>query len=586
MVDVIRQYFDSEPSPEISDKIMGLPEAVERYVEPGKVIFFGEFANAAAREIARQFKGSNAGFTIVNSARDYLAPMVYDGLVKKLIGVAYMHLYPKSGPNRVIQDAFNKGRIEIEGWTSLTLMQRLMAGAMDLECMVTKSLLGSDMALDNKDALHLFESPFKKKQELALLEALNPDIAVVHGWMADASGNIILGSPYYMGTGTWGARASKGGVVATVEKIVSKDFIRKHSALVSIPGHMVNSVSEVPYGAHPQGMNCLGLGISGLTSYRPDNDFIGNYRDTVSDAAKLKAWMNEWIYDCPSQEIYLSKLGEKRLHDLSSGIGENEGKASLDEILANVSFRSEFSRNELTIVAAARKIEEIVLEKKYINFLLGVGFSALSGWLAYYGLKKKDRPVKLLIGTGVYGYSPQPGNPTIGATANIETGEMLSDAFQSYGSLVGGYNNRCLSVLGAAQVDKYGNINSSRIDNKFIAGSGGANDSTSAEEVMVVSRQSVKRFVDRVEYITSPGTRVKTIVSDLGIFEKLGEDKDMTLTGLHYDGGNASLEERVKMVKDNCGWELKVAVTPKIMHPPGMEELALLRCFDPDRLYR
>ena len=58
-----------------------------------------------------------------------------------------MHLYPTAGPNRLIQKAFNEGRIEIEGWTSLTLLQRLIAGAMDMECMVTKSLLGSDMVV-------------------------------------------------------------------------------------------------------------------------------------------------------------------------------------------------------------------------------------------------------------------------------------------------------------------------------------------------------------------------------------------------------------------------------------------------------
>ena len=152
-----------------------------------------------------------------------------------------------------------------------------------------------------------------------------------------------------------------------------------------------------------------------------------------------------------------------------------------------------------------------------------------------------------------------PGNPTIGATANIETGVMMTDAFQSYGSLIGGLNNRCLSVLGAAQVDKHGNVNSTKVDNEFIAGSGGANDATNAQEVMVISRQSPKRFVDRVDYITSPGTRVKTIVSDMGVFEKLGNDEEFTLTGLHLDGQRSPLEEKIKAVRNNCGWDLKVS---------------------------
>ena len=586
LIDIIRQNFDSELSEDKAEKVIPLKEAIKRHIQPGKALLLGEFANAATREIARQFRNTRADFTIINSSRDFTAALVYGGLVKKLVGVAYMHLYPTAGPNRLIQKAFNEGRIEIEGWTSLTLLQRLIAGAMDMECLVTKSLLGSDMARDNKKFLQEFKSPFGNEQELALIKSLNPDIAVVHGWASDPQGNIILGSPYYMGPSTWGARASKEGVVATVERIVSSDFIRKHSCLVSIPGHIVKSVSEVPFGAHPQGMNSLGLGIEGFNSYRPDIDFIGAYRDTVNDSARLSSWMDEWVFHGESHQEYLKKLGKDRLQALTAGIGENEGQQNLAELLNTVSFSPEYSGNELTIVAAARKIEEIVLHKKYITFLLGVGFSALAGWLAYYGLKKKDWPVNLLIGTGVYGYSPQPGNPTIGATANIETGRMLTDAFQSYGVLIGGLNNRCLSVLGAAQIDKQGNLNSTKVGKEFIAGSGGANDATNAQEVMVISRQSPRRFVERVDYITSPGTRVKTIVSDMGIFEKLGEDEEFTLTGLHLNGQIPSLEEKIKTVRKNCGWDLKVSSHVKEMDPPKVEELAMIRCFDPEGLYR
>ncbi|MBN1381039.1 MAG: hypothetical protein JXA41_05140 [Deltaproteobacteria bacterium] len=584
MIDVIRRNFDLDLAEGGEDKVVDLPDAVRKHIKPGQAILLGEFANAATREIARQFRDTDAAFTIINASRDYLSALVYNGLVKKLIGVAYMHLYPTTGPNRLIQKAFNEGRIAIEGWTSISLQQRLIAGAMDMECMVTKSLLGSDMVADNSSSLHTFQCPFESGKELALVKAINPDIAVVHGWFADRQGNIIMGSPYYMGTSTWGARASKEGVVATVEKIVSTEFIRKHSCLVSIPSYMVKSVSEVPFGAHPQSMNTLGLGMDGYTSYRPDIPFIGAYRDTVSDPAKLKAWMDEWVYNCSSQEDYLAKLGRERLDALSSGIGEGEGQMELANLLSTVSFSPEYTKNELTVVAAARKIEEIVLRKGYVNFLLGVGFSALAGWSAYYQLKKQDIPIKLLIGTGVYGYSPQPGNPSIGATSNIETGCLMTDAFQSYGTFIGGYNNRCLSVLGAAQVDKHGNVNATKVNGQFIAGSGGSNDAVNAQEVMVISRQSPKRYVDRVDYITSPGTRVKTLVSDMGVFEKLGDDKEFTLTGVHVSG--AGLEEKIKTVRENCGWDLKVAADVKEMAAPDVEELAMIRCFDPDRLYR
>jgi len=586
MIGRIRQNFDLERSDHKIDKVVSLREAIERHIKPGQAIFLGEFANAATREIARQFRDAKADFTIINNSRDYIAALVYCGLVKKLIGVAYMHLYPTAGPNRLIQKAFNEGRLEIESWTSLTLFQRLIAGAMDMECMVTTSLLDSDMAVDNKDFLHEIQSPFEKKQNLALIKALNPDIAVVHGWASDPQGNIILGSPYYMGVSTWGARASKEGVVATVEQIVSTDFMRKHSCLVSVPGHLVRSVSEVPFGAHPQSLNSVGMGVETFRGYKPDVDFIGAYRDTVQDTDRLKGWMEEWVFDCAGQEDYLRKLGDERLDRLTSGIGEEEGRRELPAILKNISFSQDYSRNEMTIVAAARKIEEIVCNKNYISFLLGVGFSSLAGWLAYHQLGKKGFPINLLVGTGVFGYSPQPGNPQIGAVANVETGVMLTDTFQNYGGFVGGLNNRCLSVLGAAQIDKRGNINSTKVDNQFIAGSGGANDAANAQEVLVISRQSPKRYVERVDYITCPGARVKTVVSDMGVFEKLGDEDELTLTRLHFNPELSTMDEKINAVREKCGWDLKVSPDIRETTRPEIEELAMIRCFDPDGLYR
>ena len=102
-------------------------------------------------------------------------------------------------------------------------------------------------------------------------------------------------------------------------------------------------------------MNSLGLGIEGFNSYRPDIDFIGAYRDTVNDSARLSSWMDEWVFHGESHQEYLKKLGKDRLQALTAGIGENEGQQNLAELLNTVSFSPEYSGNELTIVAAARK---------------------------------------------------------------------------------------------------------------------------------------------------------------------------------------------------------------------------------------
>jgi acyl CoA:acetate/3-ketoacid CoA transferase beta subunit len=101
-----------------------------------------------------------------------------------------------------------------------------------------------------------------------------------------------------------------------------------------------------------------------------------------------------------------------------------------------------------------------------------------------------------------------------------------------------------------------------------------------------VINQSKARFLDKVSYITSDGAKIKTLVSSLGVFEKLGEDKEFSLTGCLPIRKFPSLEEKIRNIKENCGWELKVSTKVAEIAPPTWEELMTLRIIDPDGIYR
>jgi acyl CoA:acetate/3-ketoacid CoA transferase beta subunit len=153
---------------------------------------------------------------------------------------------------------------------------------------------------------------------------------------------------------------------------------------------------------------------------------------------------------------------------------------------------------------------------------------------------------------------------------------------------MGGARNRCLGSLGAGQIDRLGNINSTQDPERglFMVGSGGANDiASSAQEVLVTALQKKDSFVAKVPYITSPGKKVKTLVSNLGVFEKLEDQEEFFLTGLFPDPQGRGEEDVVRHIKDQCGWELQVAKELRWIDPPDMNELRLLRIFDPRRLY-
>jgi acyl CoA:acetate/3-ketoacid CoA transferase beta subunit len=87
--------------------------------------------------------------------------------------------------------------------------------------------------------------------------------------------------------------------------------------------------------------------------------------------------------------------------------------------------------------------------------------------------------------------------------------------------------------------------------------------------------------VEKVPYITCPGNRVKTLVSDFGIFEKLGDDNELTLTGCLTNPEMSALNDRIKAIKEKCCWSLKVSPSVKTIPVPDHDELIVLRALDP-----
>jgi acyl CoA:acetate/3-ketoacid CoA transferase beta subunit len=217
----------------------------------------------------------------------------------------------------------------------------------------------------------------------------------------------------------------------------------------------------------------------------------------------------------------------------------------------------------------------------------GIGISGLAGWCAYYFLKEENYHVDL-IAAGI-GYEPCPGDPLLISAANMATAKMISDSLDLHGVGAGGINSRCLGVLGAGQIDKYGNINSTIIrsrkgDDIYLAGAGGGNDIASvAQEVVVVAVHRANRMVENVRYITCPGTRVNTLATNEGLYVKNGSE---FILKAYYPKPEISEEkERIEEIARNCNWQLCKAPQLKKLSPPTATELNLLRSFDPDGVF-
>lgn len=574
-------------SDEGSGKVRDLREAVAEGVAPGMAIHIGQasvrWPTAALYEIARRFWGTSPGFTLIGVGMNHPAAVFLHGrLARKLIVTYCGDSYPTPGPNAAFQRAYRDKTVEFEFWSILTLPLRLKAAAMGVGFLPTRSLAGSTMAEDNRNDFTVIDDPFHAGERIGLVKALVPDITVIHGAVADPHGNTIFLPPNV--ENAYGAMASRMGAIVTVEKIVSTDFIRRHSHLVKLPGQYVRAVCEAPFGGypskHPQG------GLPGFQGYGEDYQFIAEAKEAAKSEAGLHAWIERWVLGCGDHGELLRQVGAERLLYLKGKIQEDSWEAEFRDLRGLLSPSDAFTPQEMAIVAGARSIRRRIEEEGYRNILCGAGMANLAGWAAFYGLREKGVDLDLMAEAGMFGYAPRPGDPATFNSRNFPSCKMLTDIHHVMGIFVGGARNRCIGSLGAGQIDRFGNINSTAIPEKgvFMVGSGGANDiASSAGEVVVTAMQSTGSFVREVSYITSPGRRVRTLVSQLGEFEKPEGGEEFVLTGVCRGPGAADKASAVREARGRCGWDLKTAEDPGWIEPPTPSELRLLRVFDPHR---
>jgi glutaconate CoA-transferase subunit B len=152
-----------------------------------------------------------------------------------------------------------------------------------------------------------------------------------------------------------------------------------------------------------------------------------------------------------------------------------------------------------------------------------------------------------------------------------------------------------LGFIGGAQIDRFGNLNTSEVGSgerrTRLPGSGGGADiaSLSRRHVVIMAHER-RRFVPRVDYVTSPGhgdggdwrRRVglagegpAAVITTLGVFRFDAVTKEMVLASRHP---GVSLDA----VRAETGWPLRVSPDVAETPPPSAGALALVRRFDPD----
>jgi acyl CoA:acetate/3-ketoacid CoA transferase beta subunit len=253
-----------------------------------------------------------------------------------------------------------------------------------------------------------------------------------------------------------------------------------------------------------------------------------------------------------------------------------------------------YTASEMMTITAAR------LLKNGMSCFVGIGLPSLAANLA----RLTHAPdLALIYESGPIGAKPRTLPLSIGDGELAETADTIvatPEIFRYW--LQGGHID--VGFLGAAQIDRFGNINTTVIGpydhpTTRLPGSGGACEiAINARQVFVIMRQSARSFVETIDFRTSPGNlggaaeadRIRReggwlgrgpsiVVTDLGIYH-FDERGEMRLDSLHPGA-------TVEAVRDSIGWDVAIAPELAATPPPTDEELRLIRDeLDPDGAYR
>jgi glutaconate CoA-transferase, subunit B len=228
-----------------------------------------------------------------------------------------------------------------------------------------------------------------------------------------------------------------------------------------------------------------------------------------------------------------------------------------------------YTADEMMAVEASRRLADGMV------CFVGIGLPSTAANLA----RRTHAPGCVLVyESGTIGAKPTELPLSIGDGELAETADAVVSVPEMFAYWLQG-RRIDIGFLGAAQIDRHGNLNSTVIGDYDaptvrLPGGGGAPEiATNVRDVFVMLRHSKRAFVDRLDFTTSRGDNVRVVVTDLGILEpRDGVDGNRELTLVKVHPGVDPDDARAA-----TGWELAVSDSLEITEAPTGEELTALR---------
>jgi glutaconate CoA-transferase subunit A len=279
------------------DKRTSLADAASRVTDGATVALGGglcaRLPMALVRELIRQ---GRRALRVVGSAHSMDADLLIAVGAVDVCEESYVGFEQDLGLAPAFRRGAESGSLTVRESSCVTVLTQLRAAEMGLPFLPVRGLKGTDL-LDLHLEYGTVTCPFTG-EDLVAVPALAPDVALLHAPIGDAAGNLHLDQPYVLDERF--AHASRA-VVATVDRIVGTDEVA--AAGVTVPGHCVAAVAEVPFGAHP---------ASCYPGYAYDRAHLAEYvKAAAIGGDALEAYLDRYVR--ADEDAYRALVAPQRL---------------------------------------------------------------------------------------------------------------------------------------------------------------------------------------------------------------------------------------------------------------------------------
>jgi glutaconate CoA-transferase subunit A len=283
----------------LREKVMSLEEAA-RFVNDGDHVAIGgcTVSRTPMAIIWALIRARKKDLTVSRSITSTEGDLLFASGASKHVITSWFTQGIVWGVSKVMRHHTEKKLARFDEWSHMSMGLRYRAGAMGIPFIPSRSMMGSDVGKRVGDQIQRMTCPFTG-EDVVLLPAMNPDVALIHVQRCDAYGNAQLDGLQFMDIDIAMAATR---VILTTERIVSNDQIRRTPDHTRIPFFTVDAVVEAPIGCAPH--ECYGL-------YEPFFSHLDYYAEvSAKDPVEgPRQYLEEFYYGPKSWTDYLAKLG-------------------------------------------------------------------------------------------------------------------------------------------------------------------------------------------------------------------------------------------------------------------------------------